>query len=143
MARIIDAIINIHPIHTMLVHFPIALTSVALLFLVLALWRREEVFERAAFFNIALVPIAAALSGLTGYQDHLDRFGGETPQAPAKIFLAISLIVLTTVITISRRRKPEITWTPSTMVLYVAGFAAAFAIAGTLGFLGGVILYGW
>jgi hypothetical protein len=29
------------------------------------------------------------------------------------------------------------------MVLYVAGFGGSFAIAGLLGFLGGVILYGF
>ena len=109
----------------------------------LALWRRNEPFERAAFFNMALVPLSAILAGITGYQDHLNRFGGETDQAPAKIFLALSLVVLSTVITVGRRRQPEVAWTPSTMVLYLAGFTGAFALAAALGFLGGVILYGW
>jgi hypothetical protein len=34
-------------------------------------------------------------------------------------------------------------WNPSTMVLYVTGYAGSFALCLTLAFLGGVILYGF
>ena len=143
ITRIINALVEVHPLHSMTVHFPIALTGTALLFLALALWRRNETLERAAFYLIALSAISTIVAGVTGYRDNIVRFEGEAPLVSAKIFLAISLFVLTVVISISRWRDREILWRPSTMVLYLAGFAGSFLLAATLGFLGGVILYGF
>jgi uncharacterized membrane protein len=142
ITRIINAIVEIHPLHSMTVHFPIALTGAALLFLVLALWRRNEALERAAFYLIALSAISTIVAGVTGYRDNIVRFEGEAPLVSAKIFLAITLLVLTLAITVSRWRNREILWRPATMVIYVAAFAGSFLLAATLGFLGGVILYG-
>jgi uncharacterized membrane protein len=116
---------------------------VALLFLVLALWQRNEMLERAAFYNITLAALSTLLAGGTGYRDYMVRFEGDAPFINLKIFLAISLFVLTTVIAVIRWRQPEVLWRPSTMVLYLAGFAASFIIASSLGFIGGLILYGF
>jgi uncharacterized membrane protein len=141
--RFFTAIFETHPIHSMTVHFPIALTAAALLFLVLALWRRSEGLERAAFYNITLAAVSAVIAALTGVRDNLVRFEGEAPLAEVKIFLGVTLIVLLAVIVFSRWRKPDILWTPATMILYLLGFTGSFALAATLGFLGGVILYGF
>ena len=141
--RFFTAIFETHPIHSMTVHFPIALTAAALLFLVLALWRRSDGLERAAFYNITLAALFSIIASLTGVRDNLVRFEGEAPLAGVKFFLGVSLIVLLAVIVFSRWRKPDILWTPTTMILYLLGFAASFALAATLGFLGGVILYGF
>lgn len=137
------AITETHPLHSMVVHFPIALTGVAFLFLVLALWQRSEALERAAFFNLTLAALSTVAASVTGYRDHIIRFEGEAPLAGVKMFLGVSLFVLTTALVISRWRAPELLWRPSTMVLYVLGFAGSFGLAATLGFLGGVILYGF
>lgn len=141
--RLFTAILETHPLHTPTTHFPIALTGVAFLFLLLALWRRSEFLERAAFFNMTLAALSTILAAGTGMRDNLVRYEGEAPFASVKIFLAVSLLLLTLALTISRWRKQEILWTPGTMVLYVAGFGGSFAIAAVLGFLGGVILYGF
>ena len=138
ITRFVNAIVDVHPLHSMTVHFPIALTGTAFLFLVLALWRRNEVLEQAAFYLIALSGISTIIAGLTGYRDNIVRFEGEAPLVNAKVFLAISLFVLTTVTALSRRRKPEILWNPSTMVLYLSAFVGSFVLAAALGFLGGV-----
>lgn len=143
ITRFFTAITETHPLHSMTVHFPIALSGVAFLFLVLALWRRNEALERAAFFNIALASLTTIIASVTGVRDNLVRFEGDAPLANVKIFLGISLFVLTAVITVSRWRQPELLWKPSTMILYGLGFAGSFALALTLGFLGGVILYGF
>jgi uncharacterized membrane protein len=143
MDRFFTALFELHPIHSMTVHFPIALTAVALFFLVLALWRRSEALEQAAFFNISVAAVSTVVAGLTGLRDNMVRFEGAAPNANVKIFLGISLLILTTVTALSRRRRPEILWTPTTMILYVAAFAGSFLLAATLGFLGGVILYGY
>jgi uncharacterized membrane protein len=143
VTRFVDALVNVHPPHASVVHFPIALTGAALLFLLLALWRRSEALEQAAFFNVALAAVSSAAAGLTGYRDHLVRFEGETPYVGVKIFLGVSLFVLTAVLAYGRWRQPEVLWKSSTMVLYVAGFVGSFVLAAALGFTGGVIVYGW
>jgi uncharacterized membrane protein len=141
--RLIIALTETHPLHVVTVHFPIALTAVAFLFLLLALWRRSESLERAAFYNMALSPLSALVAGLTGYYDYTVRYEGDAPYINLKIFLAISLILLTIVTAASRWQQAEIVWKPATMILYLAAFAASFALAATLGFLGGAILYGF
>jgi uncharacterized membrane protein len=143
ITRFVNAIVEVHPLHVMTVHFPIALTGTAFLFLVLALWRRNEVLEKAAFYLIALSGISTIVAGLTGFRDNIVRFEGDAPLVNAKIFLAVTLLVLTLGITLSRRRDREILWRPSTMVIYLLAFAGSFLLATTLGFLGGVILYGF
>ena len=141
--RLITALTELHPIHSMTVHFPLALTGVGLLFLLMALWRRSETLENAAFFNMSLAAISAIIAGFTGYRDHLVRYEGDAPYASAKIFLGITLFLLTTVTALSRWRRQELLWTPSTTLLYLGAFAASFVIAVILGFLGGAILYGF
>ena len=142
LEQIVNAIVNVHPWHSMVVHFPIAFTGGALLFLVLARWRRNESLEQAAFFVITLAAAGTILAGVTGLRDNAVRFEGDAPFVPVKVFLALTLLILTGGLSISRWRKREVLWNPATTVVYLAGFAASFALALTLAFLGGVILYG-
>ena len=142
ISQIINAIVNIHPWHSMFVHFPIGLTGAAFLFIVLARWRRNESLEHAAFFIIALAAASTIVAGATGIRDDLVRFEGAAPFAPVKIFLGITLFVLTTTLAVTRWRKREVLWNPATTVLYLAGFAGCFLLAITLSFIGGMILYG-
>jgi uncharacterized membrane protein len=141
-ARIFNAILNIHPWHSTVVHFPIGLTGAALLFILLALWRRNESLEHAAFFTITLAAISTVVAGAAGIRDNIVRFDGAAPLVGVKIFLAVTLLILTTVTAVVRWRQKEILWQPVTTVLYVAAFLASFGLSITLGFLGGVILYG-
>lgn len=141
--QLFTTIFETHPWHVPMVHFPIALSGAALLFLLLALWQRNELLERAAFYNISLAAVTTVLAGVTGYRDYIVRYEGDAPYANTKIFLAISLFVLATVLAVSRWRQPDLLWKPSTMVLYLLGFAGCFMLATALGFLGGVILYGF
>jgi uncharacterized membrane protein len=143
LVPLFNTIFDVHPLHTPTTHFPIALTGAALLFLILALWRRSEALERAAFYNITLAAVSTIVAGITGVRDNLVRFEGDAPLASVKIFLAITLLLVTAVAALSRWRRPEILWTPTTMVLYVSAFVASFILATVLGFIGGVILYGF
>ena len=142
LARVFYAVLNIHPWHSMVVHFPIGLTGAALLFIVLALWRKNESLEHAAFFSISLAAVSTVVAGLTGMRDNIVRFEGGAPLVSVKIFLAVTLLILTTVTAVTRWRQKQVLWKPATMVLYVLAFVASFGLAATLGFLGGVILYG-
>ncbi len=140
--RIIHALTELHPTHPMFVHFPIALTGAAFLFVLLAWWRNSAPLEQAAFANIVLAAISTIFAGITGYIDNINNYVGEAPNANAKIALAILLLLLTTGISVVRYRNPAI-FTKGSRALYAASYGMSFAIALVLAFLGGIILYGF
>jgi uncharacterized membrane protein len=140
--RFITAITELHPTHPMFVHFPIALTGAAFLFILLAWWRNNTALEQTAFANMALAAVSTVVAGVTGYLDNIKNYEGEAPNATAKIILATLLFLLTTGISIVRYRNPEL-FIKGNRALYAASYGLSFLIAFTLAFLGGVILYGF
>ena len=140
---IADLVGGNHPIHTMFVHFPIALTGAALFFILLALWRRSRLLEQVAFADLALAVVSTLAAGITGYYDNLVNYNGIAPNAPVKIALAITLFLVAGTTTLLRWRDPALFDKMPARVYYVAAYFVSFALAGTLGFLGGIILYGF
>lgn len=139
--RLITALTETHPIHPMIVHFPIGLTGAALFFILLALWRKKEFFEQAAFANIALATVSTLVAGITGMYDNQINYLGNAPNVGLKIFLAVTLLLVTTVTAVARWKRPDLFET--SRALYVVAYFVSFALAFTLAFLGGVILYGF
>lgn len=139
--RIIQAITETHPIHPMMVHFPIALTGAAAFFILLALWKNKKFFEQAAFANIALATVSTIVAGITGMYDNQINYVGDAPNAGLKMILAIMLFLITTVTAIARWKKPDLF--ENSKGLYVTAYLVSFALALVLAFLGGVILYGF
>ena len=139
--RVIHALTELHPTHPMFVHFPIALTGAAFLFILLAYWRKSAALEQTAFANIVLASISTIAAGITGYLDNLKNYLGDAPNASTKIILAMLLFILTMGISIVRYRNPDL-FQKSNRFLYIASYSLSFAIAVTLAFLGGIILYG-
>ena len=140
--RVIHALTELHPTHPMLVHFPIALTGAAFLFILLAYWRNSASLEQTAFANIVLASLGTIAAGVTGYLDNLENYLGDAPNASTKIILAIVLFMLTSGISIVRYRNPDL-FQKGNRFLYIASYGVSFAIALILAFLGGVILYGF
>lgn len=140
--RLIHAVTELHPTHPMLVHFPIALTGAAFLFILLAYWRKNASLEQAAFANIALASLGTIAAGITGLMDNARNYEGDAPNAGTKVMLAATLLVLTAGISIVRYRNPEM-FQRANRFLYIASYGTSFAIALVLAFLGGVILYGF
>ena len=140
--RIIYNLVAVHPIHTLVVHFPVALTGAALFFILLALWRRSDALEQVAFANIALATVSTLAAGITGLIDNKNIYDGVAPNVTAKIVLGYSLLAVTSLITVARWRNPNL-FHSSRRLLYVAGYFTSFALVAVLGFLGGVILYGF
>ena len=126
----------------MFVHFPIALTGAAFLFIFLAYFRNSNMLEQAAFANMSLASLSTLVAGFTGYMDNLNNYVGEAPNAGVKIVLAIILLLLTTTLSVLRFRNPNL-FQSTNKVLYVAAYGLCFAISLVLAFLGGVILYGF
>jgi uncharacterized membrane protein len=140
--RIIHALTQVHPLHPMVVHFPIALSGAAFFFILLAYLRKSAMLEQVAFANIALASAGTIVAGATGFMDNLNNYDGAAPNASVKIILAILLFVLTTTISIVRYRNPDL-FQKSNPFLYTASYGLCFGIALVLAFLGGVILYGF
>jgi len=140
--RIIHALTQVHPLHPMVVHFPIALSGAAFFFILLAYLRKSSVLEQVAFANIALASAGTIVAGATGYMDNLKNYDGDAPNASVKIVLAILLFALTATISIVRYRNPDL-FQKSNPFLYAASYGLCFGIALVLAFLGGVILYGF
>lgn len=140
--RLFIAITQVHPTHPMIVHFPIALTGAAFLFILIAYWKKNASLEQAAFANVVLAAISTIAAGMTGYIDNIKNYVGDAPNAGAKIALAIVLFLLTTGISIARFRNPGI-FQKGNGLLYAGSYGLSFAIAIVLAFLGGVILYGF
>ncbi len=142
ISRIIHALTEVHPTHPMLVHFPIALTGAAFLFILLAYWRNSPALEQAAFANIVLATLGTVAAGITGIMDNIKNYVGEAPNAGAKIMLATLLLILTAGISIVRYRNPDL-FRRANAFVYAASYGVCFGIALVLAFLGGVILYGF
>lgn len=143
LERVVNALINLHPWHTLAVHFPAAFATVGALCILFALWRKSQLTETFAYFCIAVTAAGTALAGLAGLRDNLVHFDGAVSYLNLKVFLAISLLLLTTAASLARWRKPGLLWTPSTRILYISAFVGAFLLAAVLGFVGGSIVYGF
>jgi len=141
--QVIHDIIFVHPIHTLIVHFPIALTGSALFFIILALWKRSAILEQVAFANISLATVSTLVAGLAGLLDNARFFGGQAPNHVAKIILGITLLVVTTLTATFRWRNKDLFRAGPGKTFYVAAYFVSFALAAVLGFLGGVIVYGF
>jgi uncharacterized membrane protein len=141
LKELIHALTQVHPLHPMFVHFPIALTGAAFLFILLAYWRKNPMLEQAAFANISLAALSTVVAGITGYMDNIKNYSGTAPNANIKIILAITLFIITSNVSIIRYRNPQL-FDTGNRILYIAAYGISFAIALVLAFLGGVILYG-
>jgi uncharacterized membrane protein len=140
--RIIHALLVVQPPHPIFVHFPIALVSAALFFLLLALWRKSELFEKIAFANISLAAVSTIVAASFGLRDNLVIFKGNAPNHIAKYVIAGTLFVLTSAIAILRWRYPNI-FHGRYKALYIAAHFVCFALVTVQGFLGGIIVYGF
>jgi uncharacterized membrane protein len=140
--RIIHAILVTQPPHPLFVHFPIALISAALFFLLLAILLKKDIFEKIAFANISLAAVSTIVAGIVGYRDNGAFYNGMAPNHIAKIAIAITLFILTGAIALLRWRNPDL-FHSRYKGLYVAAHFVAFALVAVQGFLGAIIVYGF
>jgi uncharacterized membrane protein len=140
--QVIHDLLYVHPPHTLLVHFPIALTSAALFFILLALWKKSDLLEQVAFADISLAAVSTIVAAIVGIHDNTVFYHGLAPNHIVKIILATILFLVTTTVAFARWRNPKI-FHGRLKVYYVSAYFVSFAIVAVLGFLGGVIVYGF
>jgi uncharacterized membrane protein len=140
---LIHTITQVHPPHPMFVHFPIGLTGAALFFILLALWKRSDLLEKVAFANLSLSTLSVIVAASFGIRDNLVNFGGTAPNHFIKIILATTLFIVSMVTVLVRWKNPDLFHAKRGKGSYVAAYFACFGIAMVLGFLGGVIMYGF
>jgi len=131
-----------HPVHPMVVHFPIALTGAAAFFILLALWKKNKLLEQIAFADIALASVSTVVAGITGLRDNIINFNGAAPNVGWKMILAVILLAVTALTSYFRWKDDKLFEKPSTRAWYVAAYFVSFALASILGFLGGIIVFG-
>jgi uncharacterized membrane protein len=141
LLRIIHDLTAVHPPHPLFVHFPIALISAAFFFVLLAVWRRSDLLEKIAFANLSLAAVSTIFALAFGLRDNLVRYDGQAANHNAKLILATILFLLTATTALVRWRKPDLFHTQKTA--YVLTYLVSFLIVTVLGFLGGVIIYGF
>jgi uncharacterized membrane protein len=141
--RIFHDLAQVYPPHPMVVHFPIALTGAASFFILLALWRRSEILEQVAFANLSLAAASTIVAAALGIHDNLVSFDGKAPNHTAKSILAFILFVVAATTAVVRWKKETIFRDKAARKIYVAAYFISFVLAAVLGFLGGVITYGF
>jgi uncharacterized membrane protein len=140
--RIINAVTQLHPLHPMIVHFPIALSGAALLFIIIAMIRKDKNFEKYAYANMVLTVFATLAAGLTGMYDNMVNYEGDAANTDIKFILAIVMFAVTLITVVIRMRNPNI-FNSRGRVIYISGYFISFIIVTVLAFLGAVILYGF
>ena len=137
-----------HPIHVPLTHFPIGLAHVSALLAALSLffaWRKNPeqsaFFSKALFYDLLLLILSIFPPMATGILENQTRYNGIAPNAPLKIMFASTLLVIAVVLTVWRWRKPNVMQSRAGIIVFLlCGVCAALTI--TLGFLGGIIVWG-
>lgn len=141
--RLITALTVTHPIHAMLVHFPIGFTAAGLLFIFLAMWRKKELFEQIAYANLIISAISVLPAAASGIYDNNLNYLGDAPNSSVKIILGAALLLITTLTALWRSKNPDLINRRTARAVYFLAYFLSFTIAMVLGFLGGVIVYGF
>jgi uncharacterized membrane protein len=129
-----------HAQHPVIIHFPIALFIISVVFDLLALWRRNPAMVRAAFYNLigaALTAPVAIASGLTAWQWQLEgaKLKGNLLLHLIFALAASGMIWLLCGWRFRQRRFPE--RTPG--IIYVFLALATVLLIALAGHLGGIV----
>jgi uncharacterized membrane protein len=128
--------------HPRLVHFPVALSYLGVLVVVVAWWRRDLFLDRAAFYLMWLLALSTILAGVSGIIDNQTLYAGNAPNGSLKFILALILLVIALVAGLWRWLQPKILYSPTPATFYVLIFALCAGLTTLLGALGGIIVWG-
>jgi uncharacterized membrane protein len=135
-----SALLAKHAQHPVVIHFPIALFIISVLFDLLAIWRRNPAMAKAAYYNLvgaALMAPVAIATGLMAWQWQLE---GAKLKGNLLLHLlfglgASSMIVFLCIWRLRQRKTPEAT--PG--FAYISLALATVLLISIAGHLGGIV----
>jgi len=134
------ALLAKHAQHPVVIHFPIALFILSVVFDLLALWRRNPTMAKAAYYNLvaaALTAPVAIATGLTAWQWQLEgaKLKGNLLLHLISALAASTMIWLLCGWRFRQRRLPQ--QTPGIIYIFLA--LATVLLIALVGHLGGIV----
>ena len=108
----------------------------------LALWRKRDPFFSQALFGLLILLVLSIFPAMaTGIFENVTRYNGGAPNAPIKIIAGSLLLLIAIVLTLWRWRRPDVMQTRAGLLFFLVS-AVCPLLSTTLGFLGGIIVWG-
>jgi uncharacterized membrane protein len=138
-----SAILAKHAQHVALVHFPIALIVVSVLFDLLSLRKQSLALLRAAYYTVIVAAISAVPTIATGIMAWQLQFEGKRPNGNLKLHLILALcssalIWVVCWLHIKEQRKPQVSSPRARLAVELAAVAVTLLTAHIGGFVSGV-----
>lgn len=130
-----------HPVHTMLVHFPIALFSLSfLLDLGSLLWPDKAHFVRAAFYTLVFGVVCALIAAVPGLVDYTDIRSDHPAKKTATLHMVLNFVAVGLYGISIGMRYGALDESKTPLAPLVLSFAG-IALISFSGYLGGVLVY--
>lgn len=133
------ALLAPHAQHPVIVHFPIALFIVSVMFEVLALWRKQPAFELVAYFNLFAAAISIPFTIVTGLLAWQWQLEGAALKGNLRIHFAFALTTAAVVLFAFWYRYRLKKNGESPRVSYFTLLAAGLVMITITGHLGGIL----
>lgn len=133
---------SFHP-HSIVVHFPIALSTVVPFFSILFLLTGSPQFEAASYYILLLSALSTPIGGLSGVFSWTVSYGARrSKNFRRKISLSVVLTLLTVILSVWRTLVPDVLLSKNSFS-YVFFLVQLFlaVVAGALGHIGGMIIF--
>jgi uncharacterized membrane protein len=127
-----------HPLHPILVHFPIALFSTAVIFGLLGVLLRKEFLRQAETWLLAFGLVSGVLAAIAGLWNEEGIIAAGVPPFERHETLGLSTLAVFGILLVLRLGKGR-AWVPRSPTLYIT--LAAAGLLGTTGFFGGELVY--